>query len=247
MTEGYCLPQLFECDDGRRYVVKLMSNPYGIRALPNELIAYRLGRVLDLPLAPGNVVEIRQSVIDNFPELSKMRVQPGPHFGSLFFENTQKPSLRALANCVNLEQSAGMIVFDQWIKNHDRSSGNLILTAGYRPRFYMIDHASCFCGSGWSLRRLQRNSDRVEPYWSGLYERFVPFIDGPENPLLPALERLESLDPSAIRETMRSIPAEWRVSQDEFDAMAEYLVRRKAKVSQAVLELKGHFPVWNAG
>ena len=82
MSAGFCLPQLFQCDDGKRYVVKFMSNPQGIRGLPNELIACRLGKLLDLPLVPGNVVYLTQKLIDLEPSLKKQGVQPGPHFGS---------------------------------------------------------------------------------------------------------------------------------------------------------------------
>jgi hypothetical protein len=115
MSKGYCHPKLFECNDGRRYVVKLMSNPQGLRGLPNELIACRLGNLLKLPIVPGRIVYLTKELIKNDRELKQQRVQPGPHFGSLYIEKVQEPSRHNIKKCVNLHQGVDMIVFDHWI------------------------------------------------------------------------------------------------------------------------------------
>lgn len=244
MATGFCLPQLFECEDGQRYVVKFMSNPQGIRVLPNELIAYRLGKLLELPIVPGRVVYLTKEFINCVPELKKQHVDPGRHFGSIFLERAQKPTSKAIGKCVNLDKAAGMIVFDHWIQNDDRDIGNVILTAGERPKFYMIDHESCFCSSGWYDEDLLQHRDRVEPYWSEVYERFAPYLDQSENLFLAAVELLEALNRSAIREAMHDIPEEWGVEPEEFEQLAEYLERRKKLVRGAVLKLKTHFSNW---
>jgi hypothetical protein len=246
MAEGSSLPQLFTCGDGKGYVVKFMSNPQGIRGLANELIAYRLGKLLDLPVVPGEVIYLTEDFIDSVSKLKKQRVQPGPHFGSLFLQQAQEPNKQAISNCINLDQFTGMIVFDHWIKNGDRSSENIILTAGDRPTFYMIDHNGCFCGSGWTAKRLLRNSGHVEPYWAGMYARFARYLDQHGNPFSTSLDRLEALSRSMVREVMYDIPKEWGVKQEDFDVLAEFLERRKSLVRGAIVHLKRHFPRWSS-
>jgi hypothetical protein len=245
MSAGFCLPQLFQCDDGNRYVVKFMSNPQGIRGLPNELIAYRLGKLLDLPIVRGRVVYLTQKLIDHEPSLKRQGVKPGPHFGSLFVPQVQAPTEKAIAQCVNTEQAAGMIVFDHWVQNDDRDTGNVLVTRGAKPQFYMIDHESCFCGSGWYDEDLLQHRERVVPYWAESYPRFVPYIDQREHPFLAALERLEGLSRSLIEEATRDVPAEWGVEDEEWDLFVDYLDRRKRLVRGAVGKLKRHFPKWS--
>jgi hypothetical protein len=242
MAEGYCLPQLFKCEDGQCYVVKFMSNPQGIRGLVNELIAYRLGKLLDLPVVPGRIVYLTEDFIRQIPELSKQGVQPGPHFGSLFVEHAQEPEIGTIAKCMNLDQVAGMIVFDHWIENDDRDTGNVILTAEDAPKFYMIDHESCFCGSGWYGKKLLRHRNQVKPYWSDVYERFAPYLDQFENSFLTAVGRLEGLSGLDVREAMQDIPEEWDIEPEELDILVIYLERRKRLVRDVVLKLKQHFP-----
>ncbi|MGZ4122941.1 MAG: HipA family kinase [Tumebacillaceae bacterium] len=238
MEAGYCLPQLFRCDDGNRYVVKFMSNPQGIRGLANELIACRLGSLLDLPVVPGRVVEVTQRLIDAEPELQKAGVQAGPHFGSLYVSRVQAPTEKAIAKCVNLDKVAGMIVFDHWVQNDDRDTGNVLITRGDQLSFYMIDHESCFCGSGWYDEDLFQHRGRVEPYWAEVYPRFLPFVDWREQPFSAALERLEELTYKQIASALRGVPSEWGVEADEWELLADYLERRKLLVRGAIGQLK---------
>jgi hypothetical protein len=245
MPTGFCLPHLFQCDDGNRYVLKFMSNPQGIRGLANELIACRLGSLLDLPVVPGRVVEVTQKLIDREPALQKAGVQAGPHFGSLFLSRVQALTEHAISACVNLDKVAGMIVFDHWVQNDDRDTGNVLVTRGAKSQFYMIDHESCFCGSGWFDEDLLQHRDRVEPYWAEVYPRFVPFVDQREHPFLAAMERLEAVTHKQIADALRDVPHEWGVEAEEWDLLADYLERRKHLVRGAIGKLKRYFPKWS--
>jgi hypothetical protein len=237
MSKGYCHPKLFECNDGKRYVVKLMSNPQGLRALPNELIACRLGKLLNLPIAPGRIVYLTNDLIKNNPELTQQRVQPGPHFGSIYIENAREPSRRNIKKCVNLHQGVDMIVFDHWIQNDDRRIDNIILSPGDKSKFYMIDHEGCFCGSGWYDKALKRNRSVVKPYWSLIYKRFAPYIVLSYKTFDEPLKRLESLSFSNIRKAMDNIPLKWQLETKEINLLADYLEKRKWLVRSTILKL----------
>lgn len=244
MEAGYTLPQLFECEDGQQYVVKFMSNPQGIRCLAKELIAYRLGQMLDLPVATGEVISISQDLIDKHSALKKLRVQPGPHFGSLFIENAQAPSSKVISQCVNVHKATGMIVFDHWVQNKDREGGNVLFTKSSRSKFYMIDHQGIFGSSGWNNSVLSHDRNQVKPYWTHLYKRFVPNIDQKQNPFAHDLEQLEDLSRNEIAKSMRDIPSEWGIKSEEFELLIDYLYTRKRLVRDAVRKLKPHFSKW---
>jgi hypothetical protein len=244
METGYTLPHLFECDDGYQYVVKFMSNPQGIRGLAKELIAYRLGKMLDLPVVQGNVIYITKELIDRYPILRKNHVKPGPHFGSLYIENAQYPSRKAIRQCINVSKAAGMIVFDNWIQNTDRRSGNVLVTKSSQPKFRMIDHQGIFGGSSWREENLLRYRHRVKPYWTSLYSLFVEFIDHKNNPFLEEIERLEACSRSNISKAMLDIPEEWGIEEEEFEMLIDYLDRRRRLLREAILQLKPYFPNW---
>ena len=247
MRTGFCRPQLFECDDGNQYVIKFMSNPQGIRILPNELIAYRLGKLLHLPVVEGKIIYIPEQLIVTTPDLSPFHLTPGPHFGSVFYPNAIHATNDSISKCANLCQVPLIIVFDYWINNNDRagSSANFIVTREDVWTLRLIDHGSCFYGAGWASDILRQNNCHIEAYWGEVYERFVPFIDGPR-PFDEALALLESLSRTQIEEAVIDIPEEWEVSQDELHVLIEHLIQRQSHVREAIEQLKPYFLIWSS-
>jgi hypothetical protein len=244
METGWTRPYLFECDDGNKYVIKFMSNPKGVCGLAKELIACRLGRLLDLPIVYGTVIYITKDIIDRYPILKKEHVKPGPHFGSRFLEGARYPSRETIRRCVNLHEAARMIVFDVWVNNTDRHSKNILITNTSKPKFKMIDHQCIFGGPRWYHDELLYDRDRVKPYWDKSYSQFVEYIDDRKNPFRDALKKLESCSWSDIANSMRGIPEEWGIQEEEIEMLIEYLYRRKQLVYKAIREFKPYFPKW---
>jgi hypothetical protein len=246
MRTGFCRPQLFECDDGKQYVIKFMSNPQGIRILPNELIAYRLGKLLHLPVVEGKIITIPERLINETPDLQPFQLKAGPHFGSEFYPNSMYATSRSIPKCTNLHHIPLMIAFDYWINNNDRaaSSANYVIKKGDNWTLHLIDHGSCFYGAGWTSKVLQQNNQHVQVYWGEVYERFVPFIDCPD-PFSKALDLLVSLDRTQIAETVIGIPDEWEVSKAELDVLVEHLIQRQPHVPDAIEQIKPYFPIWS--
>jgi hypothetical protein len=66
---GGAQAHLMRADDGRFYVVKFQNNPQHLRVLANELLATRLAESVGLPVPVTEIVEVREWLIANTPEL----------------------------------------------------------------------------------------------------------------------------------------------------------------------------------
>jgi hypothetical protein len=245
---GEMQPQLFKCSDGNRYVVKLMSNPLGKKALFNELISYRLGRLLNLPIAKGCIINFSKKRLKNSSFMEKFRVQEGPHFGSLFLEGTSHFTEKNLSKCSNLDIVPEMIVFDHWISNSDRSSEsqNLLIVNGEKPSLLMIDHADAFFGPNWDIRSLIKQTENSEVIWGKNYQAFIPFIDN-KNPFEKALFHIDAiLNEQIAIAILRDIPKEWQVSKNELKVLLYHLITRKEHMRKILFKLKPFFPIWSS-
>lgn len=244
IQEGWSKPVLFRCDDGNEYVVKLMSNPQGLKVLPNEMIAYRLGRLLDLPVVKCAVVHISEELINVFPVLKDMQVKAGPHIGSLYYKNA-KPLQEAhdLEGCNNLVKAAGVIAFDHWIQNWDRSdnaSNILVLEQDKQKKILMIDHANALTGH-WTIDTLKKNRRNVSVYWGRVYELLVPYIDD-SRPFKQILRKIHAINKADLWTTVAGLPPEWQVSHKEQRKLVKYLDYRKTAAAEALSQLKVYFP-----
>src|SRR3954453_634825 len=66
---GGAQAHLMRADDGHFYVVKFQNNPQHLRVLANELLATRLAESIGLPVPVTDIVEVREWLIKNTPEL----------------------------------------------------------------------------------------------------------------------------------------------------------------------------------
>lgn len=247
IRKGKTRPQLFECDDGRHYVVKFMSNPAhgdARKILVHELIANKLAKDLGLPVAEGQVIYFSSDLIKQVPELEEYNVQPGPHFGSVFYENKSRPTNKErIKKCVNLSEMPGVIVFDHWVHNRDRANNlwNLIIDEGEEyNKLYMIDHAGCFYSSRRDAYTLRKRARSIDIYWGKMYQQFKPFLKEKEN-FFKYVKAIENFSNSKIKEIVYSTPDKWEANKDELDAIYEYLIKRKSILKETInLLLKKH-------
>lgn len=217
-------------------MVKFLSNPQGLRILPNEWWAYRLGSSLGLPIVKSEKVYLPEELI-GLPQFAEFQLQAGPHYGSRYLvEHTLCTTMEKVARCVNLDLVPLMIAFDYWINNNDRyaSNRNLLIEKGEVWQLRMIDHGSCFCGAGWTVKTLNANAERVQPYWGELYQRLVSFVDDKQM-FEEAIARLEALPDCQIADAIQSdVPEEWAVTPEEKEALVHFLLTRKPFVRAAI-------------
>ena len=251
MGIGFAQAQLLGADDGNDYVVKFRSNPQGLRVLPNEWVAGGCASALDLPVPDIALVNVSQTLLDNTEELAAFRSTPGLQFGSQFLPHGHaKPWRDVLGKAENLDDLAGILVFDTWIHTKDRSwrSSNVhvIQNPAGHYRVIIFDHGWVFGGTpNWSTESLSQQRDVVvRPFMDGsVYNSFRPHISGAD-PFDAWLRKLESFPPEIIWRLLDEVPAEWMVNQDEKEALADYLTHRRYLVRPVILGLKRKFRHW---
>ncbi len=154
-------PHRISCDDGNDYAVK----PKGAdRQFANELLAFAIGSLVDVPVFDAALVTISDSLRAASPPLAA-RFNAGIHFGCRIpkdqhfnFKNVS-PALVA-SSIRNKDKFYRLAMFDELIANTDRGSnlGNLVAveTNEVEPRheFYAIDHGHAFTGASWAAEAL---------------------------------------------------------------------------------------------
>lgn len=241
MDKGETKPQLFECNDGKQYVVKFMTNPVGKKALVHEYIANELAKYLGLPVAAGQVIHFSRELITDTPEIQEFNVEPGPHFGCLYYNNIVRPTNEErIKKCRNLKQMPGVIVFDHWIRNRDRADNlwNLVIEEGKMyNKLYMIDHAGCFFSSIRSSKLLKSTANYMEDvFWGEMYEQFKPFLTKKRH-FYRYIKAIENFPEETIKKIVYSTPVEWEPDKDELDGIIYYLTIRKSRVNEPIKRL----------
>ncbi|ASA19855.1 HipA family kinase [Paenibacillus donghaensis] len=245
VNQGWTLPHLFKCEDGQTYVVKFINNRAGPGILANELIAYRLGQWLGLPIAPYRIVQITKDLLDVFPALKSLDIPAGLHLGSLYFEQgTTLFKKHNLALCKNLYHSAGMIVFDHWINNWDRhiAQDNLLYLPD-QQKIQMIDHSDAFFGPDWNKNEFMDDANKMDIFWGPIYEVFVPFIDSPD-PFGHYVSLVEKISEKTVIQAVKGLPKQWGISREDVTDLIDFLLCRRKLVRNALEELRDHFPIW---
>lgn len=252
MGIGYAGAQLLRADDGNEYVVKFRSNGQGLRVLPNEWIAGSCARALGLPMPGIAMVNVEQALLNATHELSGFRATPGLQFGCEHVPHGHsEPWENVLAHAENLDDLAGIIAFDTWVHNKDRSwrSSNVHVVKGASGRYRLIifDHGWVFGGApNWSVDSLKMERDLVKPpFMDGVtYSHFRQQIRG-ANPFEPWLKKIERLPRKTIWRAIKQVPDEWGLDQTEKQALADYLLHRRNLVRPVIMGLKRTFPHWN--
>lgn len=250
---------LLEADDGDCYVVKFTNNPQHRRILLNEfLAAVLLDRLLlssprialveidSAFLAANPSVEVQSRRRGNQPEV-------GQHFGSHFRNGhgevrTQEFSSFGSSPAIdNVQEFAGIFAFDKWTGNQDARQ-YIYVVSGDNTRVshaVWIDNGHSFGGPSWKIADSpgfglcqRRDVYRNIRVWGD----FEPWI-----------ERIRTLEASAIHGALRQLPYAWfdGNDQNEFGRLVDLILIRRSKVpdliSQTIECFPSAFPNWNRG
>lgn len=232
--EGKSNAHLITFDDGRDYVVKYQQ-PGFEKALANEWVAYCLGRYLGLPIPFAQIVEIPQEFSTQIPELTQMS-HTQFQFASLYvsdcFDGHQVTSVSQISNHQTL---AGIILFDYWLCNRDRTRKNIVLcedsTNAYK--MWIIDHAEVFNSFNWVDTDLATLP--IGLMKSATHQLMVRFIEDKKS-FFEYLEIIQTLPIHLIEEIVSVIPDEWNLSQEEKKAIVSALVTRRKKILKKIIE-----------
>lgn len=141
--QGMTRPFICRGEDGNTWFVKGIDA--GRRSQVCEWIAGKLALALELPVAPFELVDVPNELVEMTPEYQALG--PGPAFGSL--KQTIMELNYAKVSDVPMELQRSVLGFDWWIRNNDR----MLSEAGGNPnlfwepedeRLVVIDHNQAF-------------------------------------------------------------------------------------------------------
>ena len=147
---------LITFDDGRDYAVKYFQMGFE-KTLANEWVAYCLARYLGLPIPFAQLVEIPPEFTSAIPELAQM-THTKSQFASLYVPDCiDGHEVTAIPSISNRENLAGIILFDYWMCNRDRTRKNIILCDDTVNSYHLwiIDHAEVFASYNWEFEDLE--------------------------------------------------------------------------------------------
>jgi hypothetical protein len=240
MPVGVTQSQLFECNDGKLYVIKLKDNPLGVKVLVNELIANRIAQILNLPVPIGNLIWIP-------PELAVVPsiMQEGKHFGTVLADNAlNNPPLDLIEKAINADCIPGIYVLDNYLANSDRHKDNIMVhQTDSGNNILLIDHSLCFESHQWSVEHLHMLVSTVNAMRYYLHQEIAYLVSGTA-PFDLWLDILENIEKEQLEDIINEIPSEWNIIEEELEALLLCLISRKVKIRPLLTSIKSQFPNW---
>jgi hypothetical protein len=197
------LPAIVEASDLGLYVLKFRGAGQGPLALVAELIAGEIGRALELPVPEIVLIEVdavlgRNEADSEIREL--LRASVGLNLGLDYLPGSA--TFDAAADRVQADLASGIVWFDAFVTNVDRTPRNPNLLWWHKA-LYLIDHgASLYFHHNWpSLETMARS-------------RFTAIRDHVLLPWASCLEDADRrlrprLDEDLFQRVVEQIPASW--------------------------------------
>jgi hypothetical protein len=229
-------PAIVETDAGIAYL-KGIGNPAGDVALASELVAGELARWFGLVTPDFAIVELDLDI----PLRDGGLLQRGPAFLSRRVDgNVFDGTDRMLKKMNRVADISRLVIFDTWIRNHDRcppadaldpapNRDNLILAPrGRKYELVVLDHTHCFVEGDLEAAIVDRyavEDDRI----FGLFPEFERFIT--EAAVLEASAHLARLDRLCVQEIVSSLPPQWGISGPMRTNWVDFIVERARRVA----------------
>ena len=231
---GVTSPQYFRADDGKIYVVKFQPCGSESKVAVSEWLAAALGERMGLAFPAYALIQIDSDMIERHPHLTTVGMSAGRHFASCFLENAVYASKRDLTKAENITEMAGIILFDHIFHNADRAKNKrniLRYPSEEALRIVAIDNSHLFRSSRWNTATLARLGRDITVYTARNYRKLLKDILVVED-FLPFRERIKHISPEQVNYIVRHIPVEWLPSENERQALAEYVGMRLTMVDE---------------
>ncbi|MCU1332564.1 MAG: hypothetical protein JWM08_1556, partial [Candidatus Angelobacter sp.] len=251
---GGAQAHLMRADDGHFYVVKFQNNPQHLRVLANELLATRLAESVGLPVPVTDIVEVREWLIKNTPELRvdmaglSSHCKAGLQFGARYVCDPSEGQVfdylpeSMLPKVKNLAAFAGMLVVDKWLGN--ANGRQAVFWKKTNERKYtatFIDQGYCFNAGEWNF---------PDSALRGVYSRNFVYQDVRSwESFEPWLTRVENFEPVMVHEIAGAAPPEWTGNDwAEMEKLAATIVELMSKVRELItafrISTRHPFRVW---
>jgi hypothetical protein len=206
---------LMRASDGAYYVTKAQNNPQHVRVLANEMLATRLGQMLELPMPRVETIEVSQWLIEHTADLRvelagvSTLCKAGTQLASLYVQDPSDSIVQdylpedLLEAVHNIRDFACVLVLDRWTCNSDGRQA--VFTRKGKPRGQyaatFIDQGYCFNAGEWTFP----DSPLRGVYARNCVYKHVAGWDAFE----PALTHAEQMDVDDIWRIAAAIPPEW--------------------------------------
>ena len=226
-------PQLFECDDGSHFAVKLRQNDHGDgRAISTEQIVPRLGQLVGARVPEASLIQLQEDMIDFLEEKKaggldiNFTPAPGLHHGSMWaFRYSDREGVRG--DEYLRESHAALQVLYSWIGCE--GDHQVIYSEEPPHEVLSVDHSMFFPGGlGWTPETLKERATSVTR------DSFFDPAGIDSSHRQAALDRLEALSVQDLARAVAAPPEEWGVTVEERIAIVEYLFVRRDLVRGAV-------------
>jgi hypothetical protein len=218
-------------DDEKPYVMKPLNNHQHPRVVLNELLGARLMNLIAVPNAGGWVADVPAEVGSALAYNGTDGVL-GPAFCNLLVDPSFDQADEIMKNLTDSCAIAKAVVAATWAVNHDGRQVRFVRVAGtesYSPIF--IDQGFYFGNPVWGRDSLQRTAeDRTV---RGVLPGTTLPPRGCFDQVLEDLARIEVEDLQAMTE---DVPDEWSFSEEDREALIDYLLRRARLVPEVMSE-----------
>jgi hypothetical protein len=156
-ANGGSSPRFYDFDDGIVRLVKWHPCPHGAKGCFNELVASRLGQLIDSPILRGGVVYVPDNII---PADHRPVGVPGFHFAVSRMQGQNFVPSQHYGEIENSSQLAAAAVHLAWLHVEDQHGHNqflqrLVTGAALEQKiFRLIDMGFMFGNAGWTTASL---------------------------------------------------------------------------------------------
>ncbi|AUB52234.1 hypothetical protein GUI51_01840 [Enterococcus mundtii] len=246
IPNGVTQPVRVQADDGKVYVMKYLHDFCSAKILYNELIAYRLGKLLEIPMPDCMVAELSEAVISKTPHLLETNALACTCFLSEYRAGTPKISPILARNTINGADISKILVFDQIILNNDRAKndGNLYYDKKEK-KVLAIDHSHIFInGEIWSaneLRQLKGKSPMVVDNLLGRnYRAFSSQLTG-YNCYNNTKDKIKNLNKTDVQSVFQDIPDDWGIKLEEIESSFELIWEQMKQIEGITIQLQNAY------
>lgn len=225
LTDGGSQPRFCDFDDEVIRLIKWHPSGHGFTATYSELVASRLGQLIEAPVVRGTVVYVDPNLLP--PEVAG-NVSQQFHVGFTYMEgqNFSDADYGKVENQLSLPRAAVQLA---WLQMGDQEGHNQYLyrteqilpdnTRRKKNHFIVIDQAAIYGTHDWSAADLQPDSAYNLP--APLKNRVA--WDSVE----PILEELRSIEEGEIRACFNSHPEAWGITDQLVDKVTDFVLERR--------------------
>lgn len=247
---GTTFPMKYKTENNQIYACKFFDECSGNLHLINEFVSYKIAKLLNLPIPEANLIRVKKELLPNDPKDERNgKILSELAFGSKWIDRAlPKVNPLNLEACLNKQDIPKIIFFDQLILNNDRASndGNMLYAQKER-KLYIIDHSHVFLKAlVWNSTTL--NDDKttllVPTFSKKNNHMLLNYING-HSPFDNFISEVKiKLTRESIEEIVNSIPDEWCLSDNNKQALVQFLSYRITICTDIYSAIKTNWPHW---